>query len=124
MSSPSTPHDERLDALWRAALDRWNVDATHNALLEAARTTGQLGKLAALYRAESERSERENDAARSASAKRRLGAITIVAMSEIDAQQSSNKLETPPATRQRAVLLLLLASLLALVVPCKDELFG
>jgi hypothetical protein len=78
--------DADLEALWQQVLARWDQEAPHTAFLEACRARGALAEAARCYR------EVADDAAyaetRVAEARKRLAAIAIIAVAELDATRT------------------------------------
>jgi hypothetical protein len=93
--------DPAFEALWKAVLDRWTEDRTHGAFIEYCDASDQLAEAAARYRG------MKGDRDRSASADKRLVAISIIAIAKLEATRS------PALQRGRSVGYLLLAATLA-----------
>jgi hypothetical protein len=83
--------DPRLDDLWQAVLAKWEDDAAHAAFLEHCRLTQQLGVAAARYREEVSRaSAYREDTVRVETAKKRLGAVALLATLDLDASRGAS----------------------------------
>jgi hypothetical protein len=81
--------DPRLDELWQQVLERWSDDAAHAAFLEYARATKQLGAAAARYRDEVKQAGAyREDATRVETAQKRLNAIALLALADLDASRT------------------------------------
>jgi hypothetical protein len=77
--------DDGLSELWQAVEDGWDQPARHASFIEAARLTEALPAAARRYRL-----AREADPARAAECEKRLGAIALLALSQLEAKR------TPP----------------------------
>jgi hypothetical protein len=90
------------EALWSKVLEDFSSDKTHEAFLEHCRNANLLPEAARRYREhkntlnEAQKEERE-------AVDKRLSAVAILAMSQLDAKRS------PPATRGKKVLTLIAA---------------
>jgi hypothetical protein len=109
--------DPRLDELWQQVLEKWSDDAAHAAFLDHARATKQLGAAAARYRDEVKQAGAyREDATRVETAQKRLNAIALLALADLDATR------TQPESARREVAvrwisaLLLFAMLVFIVV--------
>lgn len=80
--------DPHLDELWQRVLETWSEDAAHGAFLEHARVTKQLGEAAARYREQVKNAAGSDDATRAETAQKRLGAIAILAMADLEAART------------------------------------
>lgn len=99
--------DPRLDELWHQVLEKWSDDAAHAAFLEHARATKQLGAAAARYRDEVKQAGAyREDATRVETAQKRLNAIALLAMADLDASR------TPPESARLQVFVRWAATLL------------
>ncbi|MFT3767663.1 MAG: hypothetical protein QM820_19585 [Minicystis sp.] len=82
--------DPRLDELWHEVLNAWNDDAAHAAFLDHCRATKQLGAGAARYREELRKaSAYREDQTRVETAQKRLNAIAMLAMLDLDASKTA-----------------------------------
>ncbi|APR85740.1 Hypothetical protein A7982_11089 [Minicystis rosea] len=82
--------DPLLDELWHRVLDTWTDDAAHAAFLDHCRKTQQLGQGAAHYREEVRRaSAYREDPTRVESAQKRLNAIAMLAMLDLDTRRTA-----------------------------------
>jgi hypothetical protein len=83
------PHDTSeqgepiLDALWKRALEAWDDDKPHHALLEYALRAQKLPEVAGRYRA-----IKDNDPEKSARAQKKIDAIVIAATQMLMAMKS------------------------------------
>lgn len=94
--------DPVLEALWKRAVDQWHEDAPHHAFLEHCQNTDQLAEAAARY------SGMAGDHERGESAKKRLAAITVLALAKIESLRAS-----APAESHRGQWLLIAAFIVA-----------
>jgi len=86
--------DPRLDELWQEVLAAWDDDRAHASFLEHCRATKQLGTGAARYRGQVTEGTGEGaEDAHRASARKRLGTFTMVAMLELDAAGTAPEIE-------------------------------
>lgn len=92
---------EAFDTLWLEVLAAWADPQRHDAFLVCARAAGRLADAAARYRA------LRDDPERGAEARRRLGAIALLAASSLEAHRSR-----PFTLSRRAALLVSLPLLL------------
>jgi hypothetical protein len=123
--------EEHVDALWSKVLEEWEDDKRHKAFLSACAAGGVLAEAARRYRAIAEPrggslvsnpSEKEDDSespyrvlsSRREDAKKRLAAITVLAMSNLEASRSND--EAPRLQKGLRVFaaLFLLAALIGL----------
>jgi len=89
--------DPRLDELWQDVLAAWQDDAAHAAFLDHCRAENQLGAAAARYREEVKKaSAYREDTTRVETAQKRLNAVALLAVIELDATRSE------PAPRAQA----------------------
>lgn len=98
--------DPHLDELWRAVLAAWDEDAAHQAFIERCRVTQQLGEAAARYRHEAREG---GDEARVPGAKKRLEAVALLAVFELDLTRGSATPSRAAAVVSRVAALVLLA---------------
>ena len=83
--------DPHLDDLWETVLAAWADDAAHAAFIEHARITQQLGAAAARYREQTGGgSAYRGDSARAAAAEKRLAAIAMLAVLEIESRRGAS----------------------------------
>lgn len=75
--------DAELEALWATVTEHWDQAKAHDAFLQRAHDSGQLGQAAAKYRLMLE------DPARRELAQKRLNAVAILAMQTLDAHRST-----------------------------------
>lgn len=92
--------DPILEALWKRVLERWDERAPHDAFLSACHERELLGHAAAQYRAVAEGQQApagddQQDEARREQARKRLGAITMLAMQALEATRQPAKPATP-----------------------------
>ncbi|MFZ5895974.1 MAG: hypothetical protein ACOY0T_33265 [Myxococcota bacterium] len=87
--------DPALEALWKNALDAWDDERAHSAFLEYCRSTQRLAEAAVRYRGMAK------DRDRAAVAERKLKAVVLLAMSQLEASRSERK---APARRTNYVL--------------------
>jgi hypothetical protein len=87
--SDDEPTDAVLEALWARAVERWDEDAVHAALLDHAVRVQRLPDLAGRYRALSE------DSDRGAVAKKRLDAIVAAATTMLWAMKTPEAPKVP-----------------------------
>jgi hypothetical protein len=76
-----------LPGLWEHALARWGDERAHDAFLEHCRAAGRLGEAARRYRHELESEARHGDADGREIARRRLAAIGVLALAELQASR-------------------------------------
>jgi hypothetical protein len=89
--------DAVLDALWGRAVERWDDDAVHAALLDHAVRAQRLPDLAGRYRALAE------DADRGVTAKKRLDALVVAATAMLWAMQTPKPQKVPLSITLSAV---------------------
>jgi len=89
--------DAVLDALWKKVLDDWENEHVHGAFIDHCQTTGQLLEAAVRYRGMA------GDHLRGAAADKRLKAIALVAMTNMESQRSE-----PPRDYSDVVKLVLI----------------
>lgn len=87
---PETPQDDPFDLLWARALEEWDDDARHAALLEFALASERLPDLAGKYRA------LETDPEKAPKAKERLDALVTAATAVL----ASMKTPAPPKSNK------------------------
>jgi hypothetical protein len=82
--------DPHLDDLWEKVLAAWADDAAHAAFIEHARVTQQLGAAAARYREQTDGgSAYRGDELRATAAKKKLAAITTLAVLELEQRRGA-----------------------------------
>lgn len=91
--------DAAFEALWKRVLDHWDDERTHGAFLEYSGQSGQLAEAAARYRG------MKGDRARSEIAEKRLAAIAMVAIAQLEATRSP-----APQSRRKLWSLILAAT--------------
>ena len=101
-------HDPALEALWKNALDNWQLDAAHHAFLEYCESHDALDEAAVRYRG------MKGDHDRGASAEKRLAAVLIVAMSKLEVTRSEPKANSGTAMKLALIAFFLTGSLLVL----------
>jgi hypothetical protein len=108
-----TAHEAILDALWNRALEAWDDDKPHQALLEYAIREQKLPEVAGKYRA-----IKEKDAEKAARAQKKLDGIVIAATQLLTAMKTPERPRTPPAVTAAVfgVCMLFLAWLLHAVL--------
>ncbi|MEB2313172.1 MAG: hypothetical protein OZ921_08935 [Sorangiineae bacterium] len=89
--------DEALEALWKHVLDHWDQGQAHAAFLEHCQRAGALPEAATRYRGMT------GDRDRAEEAGRRLGAITALAILQLEASRSA---PSPAPKRTTSVVLL------------------
>jgi hypothetical protein len=89
--------DPAFETLWKHVLDNWDDDKAHGVFLEHCQRTDQLLEAAVRYRGMA------GDHQRGSSASKRLQAITLLAMSRLDAQRTLDR----PARRGTGKLVLI-----------------
>jgi hypothetical protein len=95
--------DPQLAALWARVLERWTDDKQHGLFIEYCRSTQQLAEAARRYRLEVDATGGPyRDAGRAEVARKRLSAISIVAMAELAAMQSDKPSEMRAILRTAA----------------------
>lgn len=77
--------DPALEALWKRVVDAWDDEAVHAAFLEHCRHNEQLVEAAVRYRG------MVGDHARSAVAKKKLEAVALVAMAQLDVSRQRER---------------------------------
>ena len=81
---------DRIEELWAGVLDRWTDDSAHTAFIEYCRSTERLGDAAARYRKEADNPSPEyRSPGRTEIAKKRLFALTTLAMVELDGRRTT-----------------------------------
>lgn len=91
-----------LDALWKKAVDNWDDDDAHRAFIDYCQAQDRLVEAAVRYRG------MKGDHERGASAEKRLGAITVLAMTKLEALRSPDR-----RTRNKSAAYLLIAVFIA-----------
>lgn len=94
--------DVILDTLWGRALEAWEDDKVHAALLEFALRSGKLPDLAGRYRSV------KDDADKGAAAKKRIDGIVLAATHMMLAQKTPKPTKNPPWLTASALGLALL----------------
>lgn len=102
--APDLEQDDPLELLWSRALEAWDEDKRHVALLELALKTERLPDLAGKYRS------LEKDEEKGPRAKKRLDAIVLAATQMLMA------MKTPPPPKSNKVLTILTAVICAVLV--------
>ncbi|MCC6526537.1 MAG: hypothetical protein IT373_28065 [Polyangiaceae bacterium] len=112
----TTPDDAVEQALWERTVARPDEDAAHTAYLEHCVRAGQLPLAARRYR--ERRDALPVDDPSRAGLEKRLGAVALLAIRDLDARREARAVE--PGRRRQAALLLLavlvVAALAALVL--------
>jgi hypothetical protein len=85
VNSGSIDRDPVLDALWKKVLENWSDDAAHRAFIDYCQAQDRLVEAAVRYRGMT------GDHERGASAEKRLGAITVLAMTKLEALRSPDR---------------------------------
>ncbi len=101
--------DETVDAavakaLWRKVTDDFDSDEAHLALVEHFRGHGELGEAAKLYREHKETLDTDGDEEANAQIDKRLGAIAILAVAQLDVTRSEAK---PPSLAVNLLMVVL-----------------
>jgi hypothetical protein len=99
--------DPILDALWAKVLEDFAAPRAHQAFIDHCRQSERLPEAAKRYRDHKERLAEDDEAAR-AEADRRLGAIAMLAMAQLDANRS------PPGRSRLLQALTLVMAILTL----------
>jgi hypothetical protein len=81
----SGPSDPVLESLWKRVLEHWDDDGAHAAFLEYCRERERLVEAAVRYRGMA------GDHARSAIAKKKLDAVLLVAMAELEVSRRTDR---------------------------------
>lgn len=102
MSGSGTSPSDGIETLWLHAVDNWDAEQAHAALLELAKNPEQLSALAGRYRV------MKADPARSEIADRQLGRIAALAMAQLSVRHR------PPDTRNQRWKLYLWSALFAI----------
>ena len=105
MNSASSDRDPVLEALWKKVLENWNDDAAHRAFIDYCQTQDRLVEAAVRYRG------MKGDHERGASAEKRLGAITVLAMTKLEALRSPDR-----RGRNRSLAYVLIAVFIAATI--------
>lgn len=92
--------DPILEALWKRVLERWDERSPHDAFLSACHERELLGEAAARYRAVAEGREvpsgdEQLAEARREQARKRLGAVSLLAMQSLEATRQPRTPTTP-----------------------------
>lgn len=101
--------DSTLEARWKAVLDDWHDDAAHGAFLEYCQKSDQLLEAAVRYRGMA------GDRNRGPSADKRLAAISLLAMSRLEAARSTPRGFSPTISRV-AIAVFFVGALVAFLV--------
>jgi CHASE2 domain-containing sensor protein len=96
--------DPVLEALWKRVVDEWENDAVHGVFIEHCQMTSQLLEAAVRYRGMS------GDHARGPVAQKRLQAIAILAVAQLEAARSTRQPRAATATRVALITLFLAGS--------------
>ncbi len=91
-------------ALWRKVTDDLDSDDAHLALVDHFRGRGDLGKAAKLYREHQETLAADGDDEAKAQIDKRLGAIAILAVAQLDVTRSEAK---PPSLAVNLLMVVL-----------------
>ena len=81
----STPSDPMLEALWKRVLDAWDDEHAHSAFLDYCRSSDRLVEAAVRYRGMA------GDHARSLVAEKKLKAVALLAMTELETNRFSER---------------------------------
>lgn len=98
--------DTLFEALWKKVVDDWENDAAHGTFLQHCQDNGQLAEAAARYRGMS------GDSERGPSAEKRLQAVAMLAIANLESQRSSTARRPPVGAVVMAVFFVLSAGLL------------
>ncbi len=102
------PTDPVLDALWARAVEAWDDDRAHSALLEHALATEQLPALAGRYRALKDNPERAERA------QKKLDALVLAATQLMLATKTPPRTKTPwPLTAMSVAMFVIVSTWLA-----------
>ena len=96
------PPDAAIDALWKHLLEHWDEESAHGAFIEYCQQTNALVAAAARYR------EVSADGEHHEAAQKRLSAITILALSQLESTRTQ-----PKQAQNQAIRLILFIVLLA-----------
>ncbi len=97
--------DNALELLWKHALDHWDDEAAHRAFLEHCRQQGELVEAAVRYRG------MKGDHARGALAEKKLGAITALALAELERARSPDRRKQGRALSYALIFFFVLATI-------------
>ena len=97
--------DPGLEALWKKVLENWNDDAAHRAFIDYCQAQDRLVEAAVRYRG------MKGDHERGASAEKRLGAITVLAMTKLESLRSPDR-----RSHNRSVAYVLIAVFMAATI--------
>jgi hypothetical protein len=97
--------DDALEALWEAARADWAADAPNRAFIEYCRARGELPEAAKRYR------EAKDAGAGTEAIQKRLAAIALIAMNDIDTRKSE-----APSKRPHPVLVVFAAGILGVAL--------
>ena len=98
-SEEEAPPDPIMDALWTRALDAWDDDKVHLALLDHAMRVQALPELAGRYRVIQD----SGDEAKAPVAKKRLDAIVVAATHMLFAMKSPGREKLPRSITYSAI---------------------
>jgi hypothetical protein len=104
--------DADLEALWQHVLARWDQDPPHTAFLEACRVRGALADAARRYREVVD--DAASSEARITEARKRLGAIAIIAVAELDAARTRRPARSELRRVLEAVVVVILTAVVCL----------
>jgi hypothetical protein len=97
--------DPALEALWKRVVDAWDDEAAHAAFLEHCRHHEQLVEAAVRYRG------MVGDHARSAAAKKKLDAVALIAMAELDVTRQRERRPVSHASSYALLAFFLVATI-------------
>ncbi|HKY35827.1 MAG TPA: hypothetical protein VJN18_07810 [Polyangiaceae bacterium] len=102
------PADPSLEALWKNVLDNWDNDAAHRAFLEYCQSSDALDAAAVRYRG------MKGDRDRGPQAEKRLSAVLMLAMSQLEVSRAEPKAASSALTKLLLILFFTAGSLLVL----------
>jgi hypothetical protein len=85
VNSGSSDRDPVLEALWKKTLENWDDDAAHRAFIDYCQEQDRLVEAAVRYRG------MKGDHERGPSAEKRLGGITVLAMTKLEVLRSPDR---------------------------------
>lgn len=97
--------DPALEALWKQVIERWEDDSAHRAFVDYCEKSDKLVEAAVRYRGMAGDRER-GDAAR-----KRLGAIAVLAMAKLETLRSPDRRASSRTTGYVVVLMFIVASI-------------
>jgi hypothetical protein len=97
--------DPALEALWKRVVDAWDDNAAHAAFLEHCRQSDRLVEAAVRYRG------MVGDHARSAVAKKKLDAVALIAMAQLDVSRARERRPASHAGSYALIALFLVATI-------------